>query len=80
MNLYVHHRVDIVLLSGDISDLPVELYYTATQEENDQYHKLLDKIVEEFVPLDKNIYYIPGNVSVYNLTVKINKYYGPCHN
>ena len=56
--------MDVVLLSGDLADMPLELCYTAPPDEVRAQHMLLDKVLEEFVPLASKVYYIPGNVSI----------------
>ena len=53
-------RIDIVLLSGDIADMPMDV--NADQKENEKYHGHLDQVVGTFTAINSNIYYIPGNV------------------
>lgn len=64
INCYIFHRVDIVLLSGDLANIPVECYAdNGPQETFDEHGQHLEKIVNEFVSVAPKVYYIPGNVS-----------------
>ena len=55
--------MDIVLLSGDIANVPVECYGNGgPQEVFDEHRQHLEKIVHEFLPIATKVYYIPGNV------------------
>ncbi len=53
----------MVLLSGDLANVPMENMTSLTQVELEEQHALSHKVVSEFLPLAKQIYFIPGNVS-----------------
>ena len=56
-------RVDIVLLSGDFANIPVECYANnGPQEVFDEHRQHLENIVHSFAPIAPKVYYIPGNV------------------
>lgn len=58
------YRVDIVLLSGDFANIPVECYgNNGPQELFDEHRQHMEKIVHEFAPVASKVYYVPGNVS-----------------
>lgn len=57
-------RVDVVVLSGDLANIPMELQLTSTDEELAKHHQDLTRVVKQFVPLAKQVFYIPGNVSL----------------
>ena len=62
--MYKVCRVDIVLLSGDIANIPVECYANnGPQEVFDEHQRHLEKIVQEFTPVASKVYFLPGNVS-----------------
>lgn len=55
------HRVDVILLSGDIANMPME--YDLPQEETDKYYKDMEAVITSVSSIQSNMYYIPGNVS-----------------
>ena len=58
------YRVDMVLLSGDFANIPVECYDNkGPQELFDEHRQHMEKIVLEFAPVSSKVYYVPGNVS-----------------
>ncbi len=57
------YRVDVVLLSGDLANVPMENMTSLTTLELEEQHALVHKVVSEFLPISKHIYFIPGNVS-----------------
>lgn len=56
-------RVDVVLLSGDLANCPMEKMSSITPQELAEHHGLLERVVNEFLPLARHVYFIPGNVS-----------------
>ena len=52
----------MVLLSGDLANIPMEFQDTSSKEELAKHHQDLDRVVEEFVPVAEQVFYIPGNV------------------
>ena len=55
-----NQRVDVVLMSGDIADGPMDL--NLSEEETKKHQTDLDNIVESFMQVKNCVYYIPGNV------------------
>ena len=55
-------KLDVVLISGDIANVPLDQYYTASKELLQEHHDILLRIVTEFVPVAEKVYFIPGNV------------------
>ncbi len=53
----------MVLLSGDLANCPMEKMSSLTPQEMAEQHGLLEKVVNEFIPVAKRVYFIPGNVS-----------------
>ena len=56
-------RIDVVLLSGDLANFPMEKMTAVSQDELKEQHQILDRVVSEFLPLAKQVFYIPGNVN-----------------
>lgn len=54
-------RVDVVLVSGDIANKPVQ--YGSPNEENTRYHAHLEEVVQLLSSVNETLYYVPGNVS-----------------
>ncbi|XP_064394727.1 uncharacterized protein LOC135341964 isoform X2 [Halichondria panicea] len=59
-----NQRVDVVLLSGDLANVPMENMTSLTTLELEEQHALVHKVVSEFLPISKHIYFIPGNHDV----------------
>ena len=62
MLFYQFCRVDIVLVSGDIANVPADCYGKGPQEVFDENQRELEKIVNEFTSVASRVYYVPGNV------------------
>lgn len=60
----VSHRIDMVLVSGDIANMPMDIDNTATAEEVAKHHSHLEQVVKEFTTISTRVYYVPGNVSL----------------
>lgn len=43
----------------------------ASEHQLQEHHQMLDKVVTEFVPMAKQVFYIPGNVSSWMQPVKL---------
>lgn len=56
--------MDVILLSGDLANIPMEIQDTSTKEELAKHYQDLVRVTDEFVPLAKQVFYIPGNVSL----------------
>ena len=56
-------KVDIILISGDIADIPVESYHTASKELLKEHHENVERITADFLSVSEKVYFIPGNVS-----------------
>ena len=54
-------RVDVILISGDIANAPMDR--NLSDEEVEKYQNDLDSIVAGFTQVKNEVYYIPGNVS-----------------
>ncbi|CAI8056082.1 hypothetical protein GBAR_LOCUS30551 [Geodia barretti] len=57
-----NHKLDVVLISGDIANAPMDWNLTAEQEE--QYQKDLQVVVDSFTSVKSRVYFIPGNHDV----------------
>ena len=59
------HRIDLVLLSGDLSNMPMELGAEpdTPTEAFRQYEEEFNNVVKAIESINSNVYYIPGNVS-----------------
>lgn len=55
-------KIDIVLISGDIADVPLD-YYNTPEEEIQEHHDNLKRITLEFLSVSEKVYFVPGNVS-----------------
>lgn len=55
-------RVDVILLSGDIANMPMK--YDLPQEETDKYYKDMEAVINSVSSIQSNMYYIPGNVNM----------------
>ncbi len=55
--------IDVVLVSGDIANVPLTEYHTASQELVKKHEEHLKTITESFLSISPKVYYIPGNVS-----------------
>ena len=55
-------KIDIVLLSGDIANVPFELYHTAPQELLKEHHDHLEQITSGFLSVADKVFFVPGNV------------------
>ena len=53
----------MVLLSGDLANIPMEFQETSSKEELAKHHQDLVRVVDEFVPIAQQVFYLPGNVS-----------------
>lgn len=61
-----YYRVDLVLLSGDIADMPMDYGYDESdtaKKFKESYYEDLHKVVEAIANINDRVYYIPGNVS-----------------
>ena len=54
-------RVDVILISGDVADGPMD--WSLSDEEVKKHQNDLDAIVAGFTQVRNEVYYIPGNVS-----------------
>jgi Icc-related predicted phosphoesterase len=54
-------RVDVILISGDVADGPMD--WSLSDEEVKKHQSDLDAIVAGFTQVRNEVYYIPGNVS-----------------
>jgi len=54
--------VDLILLTGDIANMPME--YNLPQEETDKYYQDMQTVINSVSSIQSNMYYIPGNVSI----------------
>ena len=59
---YINLRVDLILLSGDIANMPMK--YDLPQEETDKYYQDMQAVINSVSSIQSNMYYIPGNVSI----------------
>lgn len=55
-------KIDVVLISGDIANFPIEKYYKDDQALELEHHEILLKITAEFISVAEKVYFIPGNV------------------
>ena len=55
-------RIDLVLVSGDIANMAMDVDNKATPEEVAQHHRNLEQVVEKFTAISSKVYFIPGNV------------------
>ena len=61
-------RVDVVLISGDFANVPLECYANGGPlEVFQEHHCHFKKLLKEFTFVCSRIYYIPGNVGVWSL-------------
>jgi len=56
-------KVDVVLISGDVANIPLDSYHTASKELQQEHHDHLERITLDFVSFAEKVYFIPGNVS-----------------
>ncbi len=54
---------DMVLISGDVANVPLDQYHTASKELLQEHHDILVRITEDFRSVAEKVYFIPGNVS-----------------
>ena len=62
---FPYNRLDLILLSGDIADMPMEYGFDTSETAEKfkaSYYDDLQKIVEAVCKINHNVYYIPGNV------------------
>ena len=57
-------KVDMVLVSGDIADGPMD--WELSEQEVEKIRHDLEAIVQSFTTVSSNVYYIPGNVRQYS--------------
>ena len=55
-----NQKLDVVLISGDIADGPMD--WDLSDEDLKKYQSDLEEIVEVFTQIKNSVYYIPGNV------------------
>ena len=55
--------MDLVLVSGDIANMTMDVNDKATAEEVAHHHQNLEEVVEKFTAISNKVYFIPGNVS-----------------
>ena len=55
-------KFDAVLVSGDIANIPLEQYHTASEELQQEHRDHLQRIVLEFQSFTEKVYFVPGNV------------------
>ena len=55
--------MDLVLVSGDIANMTMDVDNKATAEEVEHHHRNLEEVVEKFTTISNKVYFIPGNVS-----------------
>ena len=60
-------RIDLVLLSGDVTEMPMD--HSLPQEEVEKFEKDFTRVLSSLGPLCPHLVYIPGNVSCGTLTV-----------
>ena len=56
------NNVDVVFISGDIANIPVEFYNTASKELQKEHEEHLKSITKSFKSIAGSVYFIPGNV------------------
>ena len=56
-------RLDVVLISGDVANVPLDQYHTASEQLLQEHHDILVRITTDFLPLAEKVYFVPGNVS-----------------
>jgi hypothetical protein len=56
--------IDIVLISGDVANIPEDQFHTASKEMQQEQHDNLQRIVTDFRAVAERVYFIPGNVSL----------------
>ena len=60
-------RLDLILLSGDIADMPMKYGFDDSEEAmkfKESYYEDFQKVVDGLSRINKNVYYIPGNVRI----------------
>ena len=56
-------KIDVVLISGDVSNVPMKVGQTASEEVQKEHHDHLHRIVNDFVSVTEKVYFVAGNVS-----------------
>ena len=56
-------KVDIILISGDIANGPMD--WSLSDEQVKKYHHDLETVLESFTQVKNNVYFVPGNVSTF---------------
>ena len=64
-------KIDLVLISGDIANIPPEQYHTDSKELLKEHHDNLLRIVVDFVSVAEKVYFIPGNVCILSVVISI---------
>jgi Icc-related predicted phosphoesterase len=64
-----NHKLDVVLISGDIANAPMD--WNLTEEQEKQYQKDLQVVVDSFTSVKSRVYFIPGNVSIYSENLSV---------
>lgn len=55
-----HQTINVVLISGDIADGPMD--WNQSEQQIEKYKSDLDTVVTSFLEVNSSVYYIPGNV------------------
>lgn len=55
-------KVDVVLASGDIANIPYDDTHTASEEMQKEHSDHLQRIVADFASVCNKVIFIPGNV------------------
>ncbi len=62
-------KFDMVLISGDVANMPLDQYHMAPKELLQEHHDNLVRITEDFLSVAERVYFVPGNVSGCTLTL-----------
>lgn len=60
-----NQKLDIILVSGDIANGPMD--WTLSDEQLKKYQSDLETVIDSLSQVKSNVYYIPGNVRKYLL-------------
>ena len=67
-------RIELILLSGDLTTMPMEYGLDASEEAeifNPSFYEDFEKVVEAVSRINSNVYYIPGNVRIIRIIIII---------
>ena len=57
-------KCDVVLVSGDIANAPMD--WSLTQEQQEKYRKDMEAVLDTTAQITDKIYFIPGNVGIFH--------------